>query len=174
MTTSTPRKRGGQPKPPEARKRGNLTFRVRDDLRLRLEESATKCGRSVSEEIEQRLEQSFNAPDLIDKAIDQTLKGLFGGSYTLELTQRIALALRHTETITNASWNEDKFTCWEGKQAVISILDAVMTAERPSEQEYRDRGNFVPFGKSLGAADQKQEHLPKATAVRPSPEKVAK
>src|SRR3954468_1342001 len=53
------RKRGGQPKEPAARKRNNLTFRTRDDLRERLEQAAARSGRSVSEEIEYRLLRDF-------------------------------------------------------------------------------------------------------------------
>jgi len=37
------RKRGGQPKPPSERKRNNLTIRVLDDLRERLEKAAKKA-----------------------------------------------------------------------------------------------------------------------------------
>ena len=53
------RKRGGQPKPAAARKRNNLTFRTRDDLRERLERAAGRSNRSVSEEIEFRLLRDF-------------------------------------------------------------------------------------------------------------------
>jgi hypothetical protein len=53
------RKRGGQPKPAAARKRNNLTFRTRDDLRERLERAAERSNRSVSEEIEFRLLRDF-------------------------------------------------------------------------------------------------------------------
>jgi hypothetical protein len=53
------RKRGGQPKPAAARKRNNLTFRTRDDLRERLERAAGRSSRSVSEEIEFRLLRDF-------------------------------------------------------------------------------------------------------------------
>lgn len=53
------RKRGGQPKPAAARKRNNLTFRTRDDLRERLERAAERSHRSVSEEIEFRLLRDF-------------------------------------------------------------------------------------------------------------------
>lgn len=54
------RKPGGQPKPEGERKRNNLTFRVRDALRARLEEAAAAAQRSVSEEIEFRLNRDFS------------------------------------------------------------------------------------------------------------------
>jgi hypothetical protein len=59
MTQHPKRRRGGQPKPAAQRKRNNLTFRVRDQLRERLEKAAAANGRSVSEEIEYRLNRDF-------------------------------------------------------------------------------------------------------------------
>ena len=58
-------KRGGQRKPAAMRKRNNLTFRVRDDLRAYLMSAAAKSQRSVSEEIEMRLELSRNTEEVI-------------------------------------------------------------------------------------------------------------
>jgi hypothetical protein len=55
------RRRGGQPKDPEQRKRNNLTFRVRDQLKAALEAAATASGRSVSEEVEFRVTRDLAA-----------------------------------------------------------------------------------------------------------------
>jgi hypothetical protein len=52
-------RRGGQAKPAAERKRNNLTFRARDQLKADLEKAATAANRSVSEEIEYRLGQAF-------------------------------------------------------------------------------------------------------------------
>jgi len=57
------RKRGGQPKPPSERKRNNLTIRVLDDLRERLEKAAKKAQRSVSEEAARRMMLGFSLQD---------------------------------------------------------------------------------------------------------------
>ena len=61
MTGGEKRKRGGQFKPPPERKRNNLTFRVVDDLKARLEAAVAVSGRSLSEEIAFRLNRDFNA-----------------------------------------------------------------------------------------------------------------
>src|SRR5215469_2009692 len=53
------RRRGGQPKPAAERKRNNLTFRARDQLKADLEKAAAASNRSVSEEIEFRVAQAF-------------------------------------------------------------------------------------------------------------------
>ena len=53
------RKRGGQPKPASERKRNNVTIRLVDDLRAKLEAASRASGRSVSEEVAWRLTMSF-------------------------------------------------------------------------------------------------------------------
>jgi hypothetical protein len=52
-------RRGGQPKPATERKRNNLTFRVRDQLKADLEKAAADKNRSVSELIEYMLGRAF-------------------------------------------------------------------------------------------------------------------
>jgi len=53
------KKRGRPPIAEEARRSKNFTFRGRGDLHERLATAAAKSGRSISEEIEWRLEGSF-------------------------------------------------------------------------------------------------------------------
>ena len=66
MPKEEPKRRRGRPALPESqRKRSNLTFRVRGDLYERLSTTARVFERSVSEEIEHRLTQSFYARDVI-------------------------------------------------------------------------------------------------------------
>jgi hypothetical protein len=65
MTKPPKRRPGGQFKDPAQRKRRHFTFRLRDQLSTSLEQEAAKNTRSVSEEIEHRLERSF----LIDTII---------------------------------------------------------------------------------------------------------
>ena len=54
------RRRDGRRKAAAVRKRNNLTFRTRDQLRDQLERAATAAERSISEEIEYRLTSSFS------------------------------------------------------------------------------------------------------------------
>lgn len=65
MTKPPKRRPGGQFKDPAQRKRRHFTFRLRDQLSAALEREAAANTRSVSEEIEHRLEKSF----LIDTVI---------------------------------------------------------------------------------------------------------
>lgn len=60
MVDEAPRRpKGGQVKDPVSRKSSSVTFRVRDQLKQDLEQSARYHGRSVSEEIKVRLDRSF-------------------------------------------------------------------------------------------------------------------
>src|SRR5215472_9218640 len=68
---------GRPPKRKGERLSKNRTFRVRGTLDEQLEAAAQEAGRSVSEEIEHRLEQSFRREErdeLILEAINRTLK----------------------------------------------------------------------------------------------------
>jgi hypothetical protein len=68
---------GRPPKRQGERLSKNRTFRVRGTLDEQLEAAAQEAGRSVSEEIEHRLEQSFRREEraeLILEAINRTLK----------------------------------------------------------------------------------------------------
>jgi hypothetical protein len=79
MARKKPSKLGRPPKREGERLTKNRTFRVRGTLDEQLEAAAQETGRSVSEEIEHRLEQSFRREEraeLILEAINRTLKVL--------------------------------------------------------------------------------------------------
>ena len=59
MAADAKRGRGRPPKPAESRKRNNVTLRVRDETKALLERDAAQHQRSLSEEIEARIEQGF-------------------------------------------------------------------------------------------------------------------
>ena len=58
-----PKRRGRPPKYQGEGKRQNFSFRIRDVVRERLIAECQKSGRSISEEIELRLERSFEFHD---------------------------------------------------------------------------------------------------------------
>ena len=63
------RKRIGRPpKPPKNRKSVNFTFRSREEMREQLRVAAAVSGRSISEEIEYRLNQSFQNELILEAA----------------------------------------------------------------------------------------------------------
>jgi hypothetical protein len=90
---------GRPPKAKEDRKAVNFTFRSRDQMRERLEAAAAASGRSISEEIEFRLNQSFEDERLSD--------AFLGGNDTAKVLQLMANAMR-LETAAGAPWSEDQ------------------------------------------------------------------
>ncbi len=72
MTTKTSKRRGRPALDPSDRKSRNLTFRSRGDLRARLDQAASQSERSISEEIEYRLERSFTDQSLMFEAMRLT------------------------------------------------------------------------------------------------------
>ncbi|MBY0298906.1 MAG: hypothetical protein K2X71_23200 [Methylobacterium sp.] len=71
-----PKRVGRPPKAEADRKDGNITFRTRAGLRERLAASASMSGRSMSEEVEKRLEKSYDLEDIahfIDSSLTKSL-----------------------------------------------------------------------------------------------------
>lgn len=60
------KQRGRPPLSLVKRKSENLKFRTRSDVRERLEAAALASGRSLSEEVERRVEDSFLSVSLVD------------------------------------------------------------------------------------------------------------
>jgi hypothetical protein len=60
-----PKRRGRPPKSSAGPKVGSLTFRTRADFRERLEQAAAQSGRSVTEEVELRVERSFEIDPIV-------------------------------------------------------------------------------------------------------------
>jgi len=121
------RKRGRPTLPKAERKRGILAFRARDDLRQVLTDAAKLSGRSVSEEIEHRLEQSFETADLIAGAFRAA-----SGEANGDLMRAIATAIWLIERRTGKKWNEDQLTAIEVHSAIEGIVRALTNPKRAS------------------------------------------
>lgn len=61
--------RGRPPLPPAEKRAKNFTFRSRGDMHDKLSEAASLNERSISEEIERRLERSFDHQDLLTEVV---------------------------------------------------------------------------------------------------------
>ncbi|TXN41424.1 Arc family DNA-binding protein [Methylobacterium sp. WL30] len=80
-------------------KRVPLNMRSTRELRDRLETAAEKSGRSIAQEVEFRLEQSFRESDL--HAI------LLGGDRTAKLLQYISTAIKTSVSKDGRNWEND-------------------------------------------------------------------
>lgn len=117
----------------EEAKRHIITMRVTPAMRERIQEAADESGRSVSQEIESRLEMSFQADQLA------------GGRNTGLLTRLISSSISLIELETGFSWTEDRMT-WEAVRGAISrILDSM----KPPTPDEIWHGNLDSFMKLL-------------------------
>ena len=70
MSEGEKRGRGRPPKAPEKGKRQNYTFRLHDSTRERLLATADAANRTLSEEIEYRVEKSFEQEERIASLLE--------------------------------------------------------------------------------------------------------
>ncbi|GJD73596.1 hypothetical protein [Methylobacterium goesingense] len=76
--SGTPKRRGRPPAPEEKKRRHNLTFRIRGDLKEEIERRATSNGRSISEEMEFIIEKSLPIFDENANAFISDIRPLLG------------------------------------------------------------------------------------------------
>jgi hypothetical protein len=115
VTEEETRRKPGRP--PKG-KRGNFTFRVTERLRGQLISEAEASGLSVSEEIERRLDQSFN---------DAAIRDLLGGAHTNALILTIAAAIQMVEIESGKKWIEDYDTNLAMRAAVNGVMELLNT-----------------------------------------------
>jgi hypothetical protein len=104
-------------KSPAEPKRNNLTFRVRGDLRERLSNAAALAQRSISEEIEFRLERSFAEADVLARA--------FGGRTLADFVRALGIGLQIIQAKTGDAAIEESETSVE-----IAVMLAKIIRER--------------------------------------------
>lgn len=115
---SAPKRIGRPPKPPGEKKVGsNLTIRMRGDLRERLNAEAKKSELSVTEEVERRIERSFEvaslAADLKQMIAEDTLDAIVsiaGSRENLSFLMQLGHLMVISELTTGKNWREDEET----------------------------------------------------------------
>jgi DNA-binding NarL/FixJ family response regulator len=117
-----PKRRGRPPLPESERKSGsNLTFRARSGLRELLAEEAKKADRSISEEIERRLERSFEEKDILENILDF----YFGSKDTIALLKEMAPYINYQLARSRKSWRNDKATRDAIREHLSALFDAL-------------------------------------------------
>ena len=119
MTKSTETKKKARPpgRPPKGEfhdKRKTLSTRITAGLRDQLEEAATESGRSLSQEIELRLMQSFEK--------EESRWREFGDSRLFYLCRAFAMSIRLEEAKTKKSMFEDAETFMAASEAVDTTM----------------------------------------------------
>lgn len=109
-------------------RRNPINSRIRDGLRERLEEAAKLSDRTLSHEIEERLERSFDAQDVMMKA--------FHNEKNLSIATAIVSAWRVIEIATGRPWTDDAETVRLARKATEDVLRLVrpINADKESDQ----------------------------------------
>ncbi len=114
------RGRGRPPLKPGRAKRSSFNTRIRPQLKEHLERDAKRAGRSLSEEIEARLERSYSDADA-------RLQG-FGSDERLELLRALSLAVDLVEMLMGKDIFTDAETAEVGYKAMTGLLDGFFSA----------------------------------------------
>jgi hypothetical protein len=110
-------KRGRPPKDDAIRKSEPISIRLTSDLRARLEDERKDKvpERTLSQEIEQRIRESFD--------LGQTIKQLLGGADHYWLLRVVAELIVSIEYQTGRHFLKDRFTFDQVKTAINTVLD---------------------------------------------------
>ncbi len=134
----TKRKRPGRPPRGEyVDKRKTLSTRITSDLRDRLDKSADESGRSLSQEIEFRLEQSFRDQEALYRE--------FGDELVYKMMRWFAIAIDAAQQVTDKSWKNDRETFRIATQAIWTMLRKGIPESGGLPDRFADR-----MGKRLG------------------------
>ncbi len=114
-----------------------LTVRLKESLRARIEKAASKQEHSMNTEIVGRLEKSFSKDEEVQLTHQLVMDGVyeqFGGKGKYSLMKLLAEALGYIEDETGKSWQEDSKTYEEVEAACKAILSRYgPEAARPTE-----------------------------------------
>jgi hypothetical protein len=104
-----------------------FTTRIRPDLRERLAESAEQNGRSLSQEVERRLSDSFRLDDRMEDA--------FGSADNFWTMRIIAMALENSHSIhgSSKSWRQDPQAFDSAMKVVVKTLEALRPGPVPEK-----------------------------------------
>lgn len=155
------RQRGRPTIEPSQRKRNNVTVRVRDKTKERLAAAAAQNGRSLSEEIEARLEESF----LTKTAMLKRLESEFAGPHNFALAKMIAFISGEIEKATNVRWTDDRDTFEQLGNAIAAVMERIETPKtvvapgRSREVESKSPKQRFSLGRAyaLGFLDQVEQ-----------------
>ncbi len=108
----------GRPALPPGKKRLSSTgFRPTPEIRAKLEAAARENGRSLSQEIESRLERSLGQ--------EEDLYRSFGGKHIYALARILAAAVMAAESQTGKRWQEHEEPYLLAKETIESLLGAL-------------------------------------------------
>ncbi len=126
-----------------------MSFRPTHDLRSRLEQASSESGKSLSQEIEYRLERSF----LTEGADERVIEAAFADKTTYRLMVMLATAKRLIEEETGKTTFEDWDTLYAFMQAAEMLVynfgpkppDGWWERHAPPEPKFKATGLMAPL-----------------------------
>jgi len=94
------------------RKTATLSIRTSVDLRSKLQNSLEESGRSLTQEVEMRLEKSFQTDEFV------------GGQRNAAFLNLLGAGVRDIELSTGQSWLEDGETWLKVAEQVVGLIEA--------------------------------------------------
>ena len=114
MTKKPAKQKIGRPRLPPGKKReAPIGFRPTPDMRADLKGAAADKGRSMAQEIQSRLEETFSRDEADDRVREAVLKDIydsFGKEKTFRTMRLLASMVQMVEQTTGKSWLEDPET----------------------------------------------------------------
>jgi hypothetical protein len=145
------KRRGRPPLNPGEAKRASFNTRLRPSLKERLEAEARESGRSLSEQIEFRLERACRDDDALDALFDAMVGGARNAGVLLYLGRIFRDASSIAGFNQNADWLDDSGEF----EAVRLAVDKALLKLRPHHPGDPDdqRANHYAFAAAVGARD---------------------
>jgi hypothetical protein len=120
MNAEKPKRLPGRPpKPPEERKGGNLTIRLRGGARKKLDQAVAASGRSLSEEIEFQVSRAFEWERML-------------GDELLELASLVHVAATNVTARKKRAWLNNQETRDEIVRNMANLFEAMRDGEIPA------------------------------------------
>lgn len=111
---------GGRPSERDEPKRAAIAVRTTPTIKARLSDAAEARGRSITQEVEARIEQSFDLEDSL------------GGPQTMALMIELARQIAKAEVATGKAWHRDTKT----HRAGLKLVETALKASRPRPEKY--------------------------------------
>lgn len=130
--------RGQPPRGPYAGKSAVLAWRVRPDTRADIERAAKASGRSLSQEVEDRLKGSF--------AEDKKIEDVFGDKRNYAVMRLIGSTIESIRPVgaTDVDWLSDPFLFDRAVNGVNAVLTLIRPKGRPPRKKSRWKvGGFL-------------------------------
>lgn len=116
------KKRGGRPSERDEPKRAAIALRTTPAIKERLFEAAEARGRSITQEVEARIEESF------------ALEAELGGARLKPTLMEIAAQFARAEKMAGAVWNDDPKAYWLAR----IMLDDWIKRARPTPSNFEE------------------------------------